>query len=260
MAQRRARPRAQPAVHGGAAAALGELPRADLRLDRRSSPRTARSTGRSSTSACPQPNIGYTNTAMWLVFSYIWLPFMIIPVYTALERIPDSLIEASGDLGARELRTLPQRRAAARAARDRRGLDLHVLAHARRLHHAAAHRGDELEPHRQRDLRQHRDREQPPVRGRARDRPDRDHDDLPARRAWRSARSRRCRCDGRGDDATERARSCGWSPCCCSSSSRSSTIVHLRVRPLERPELADPPLHDAAGSRSPGTTSRSAPR
>jgi putative spermidine/putrescine transport system permease protein len=54
----------------------------------------------------PEPNLGYTNTAMWLVFSYIWLPFMIIPVYTALERIPDSLVEAASDLGARELRTL----------------------------------------------------------------------------------------------------------------------------------------------------------
>jgi putative spermidine/putrescine transport system permease protein len=54
----------------------------------------------------PQPDIGYTNTAMWLVFSYIWLPFMIIPVYTALERIPDSLIEASSDLGAHNFRTL----------------------------------------------------------------------------------------------------------------------------------------------------------
>jgi len=54
----------------------------------------------------PQPNIGYTHTAMWLVFSYIWLPFMIIPIYTALERIPDSLIEASSDLGARQFRTL----------------------------------------------------------------------------------------------------------------------------------------------------------
>lgn len=52
------------------------------------------------------PNIGYTNTAMWVVFSYIWLPFMIIPVYGALERIPDSYIEASSDLGARNLRTL----------------------------------------------------------------------------------------------------------------------------------------------------------
>jgi putative spermidine/putrescine transport system permease protein len=51
-------------------------------------------------------NIGYTNTAMWLVFSYIWLPFMIVPVYSAFERIPDSLIEASGDLGARSWRTL----------------------------------------------------------------------------------------------------------------------------------------------------------
>jgi putative spermidine/putrescine transport system permease protein len=50
-------------------------------------------------------NIGYTNTAMWLVFSYIWLPFMIVPVYGALERIPDSLLEASGDLGARGWRT-----------------------------------------------------------------------------------------------------------------------------------------------------------
>ncbi len=51
-------------------------------------------------------NIGYTNTAMWLVFSYIWLPFMIVPVYSALERIPDSLLEASGDLGGRSWRTL----------------------------------------------------------------------------------------------------------------------------------------------------------
>ncbi len=50
-------------------------------------------------------SIGYTNTAMWLVFSYIWLPFMIVPVYGALERIPDSLLEASGDLGARGWRT-----------------------------------------------------------------------------------------------------------------------------------------------------------
>ncbi|HUL24767.1 MAG TPA: ABC transporter permease [Streptosporangiaceae bacterium] len=51
-------------------------------------------------------NIGYTNTAMWLVFSYIWLPFMIVPIYAALERIPDSLLEASGDLGARNWRTV----------------------------------------------------------------------------------------------------------------------------------------------------------
>jgi len=51
-------------------------------------------------------NIGYTNTAMWLVFSYIWLPYMIVPVYGAMERIPGSLLEASGDLGARGWRTM----------------------------------------------------------------------------------------------------------------------------------------------------------
>jgi putative spermidine/putrescine transport system permease protein len=53
----------------------------------------------------PGANIGYSNTAMWLVFTYIWLPFMILPVYAGLERIPSSLLEASADLGARSLRT-----------------------------------------------------------------------------------------------------------------------------------------------------------
>ena len=37
----------------------------------------------------------------WLVFSYLWLPYMILPIYAGLERIPSSLLEASGDLGAR---------------------------------------------------------------------------------------------------------------------------------------------------------------
>src|SRR5205807_346106 len=56
--------------------------------------------------ALPSADIGYTNWAMWIVFSYIWLPFMIIPVYTALERIPHSYLEASRDLGARSRTTL----------------------------------------------------------------------------------------------------------------------------------------------------------
>jgi putative spermidine/putrescine transport system permease protein len=51
-------------------------------------------------------DIGYSNTAMWVVFSYIWLPFMIVPLYAAIERIPDSLLEASGDLGAHGWRTV----------------------------------------------------------------------------------------------------------------------------------------------------------
>ena len=37
----------------------------------------------------------------WLVLSYLWLPYMILPIYTGLERIPSSLLEASSDLGAR---------------------------------------------------------------------------------------------------------------------------------------------------------------
>jgi len=54
----------------------------------------------------PAANLAYSNTAVWIVFSYIWLPFMILPVYAALERIPHSYIEASRDLGAKGFRTL----------------------------------------------------------------------------------------------------------------------------------------------------------
>jgi putative spermidine/putrescine transport system permease protein len=43
---------------------------------------------------------GYGTTAAWLVFSYLWLPYMILPIYAGLERIPNSLISASEDLGA----------------------------------------------------------------------------------------------------------------------------------------------------------------
>lgn len=42
---------------------------------------------------------------MFIVFAYIWLPYMIIPIQTALERVPNSLVEASGDLGAKPFQT-----------------------------------------------------------------------------------------------------------------------------------------------------------
>ncbi len=48
---------------------------------------------------------GYGNVAVWLVMSYIWLPYMIIPVYAGLERIPNSLLAASDDLGAKPWKT-----------------------------------------------------------------------------------------------------------------------------------------------------------
>ena len=48
---------------------------------------------------------GYSSVGLWLVFTYLWLPFMILPIYAGLERIPSSLLEASADLGGRSLRT-----------------------------------------------------------------------------------------------------------------------------------------------------------
>ncbi len=47
----------------------------------------------------PSLSISYTGT--FLVFLYLWLPFMILPIQAALERVPGSLLEASADLGAR---------------------------------------------------------------------------------------------------------------------------------------------------------------
>ena len=36
---------------------------------------------------------GYGTTAVWLVMSYLWLPYMILPIFAGLERIPNSLLE-----------------------------------------------------------------------------------------------------------------------------------------------------------------------
>jgi len=47
----------------------------------------------------------YSNPAVFIVFCYVWLPFMVAPIYAALERIPPSQIEASQDLGARTWQT-----------------------------------------------------------------------------------------------------------------------------------------------------------
>ncbi len=48
-------------------------------------------------------NVSLTGTtfAMWMTFCYLWLPYAILPIYASLERVPPSLIEASGDLGAK---------------------------------------------------------------------------------------------------------------------------------------------------------------
>jgi len=51
-------------------------------------------------------NLIDTNWAVFIAFCYIWLPYMVIPVYAALDRIPGSMIEASQDLGGRTWRTV----------------------------------------------------------------------------------------------------------------------------------------------------------
>jgi putative spermidine/putrescine transport system permease protein len=45
--------------------------------------------------------IGRSNWAIWLTSAYLWLPFTLLPIYAALERVPESYLEASSDLGAR---------------------------------------------------------------------------------------------------------------------------------------------------------------
>ena len=51
------------------------------------------------------PSLSISYLGMFLVFTYIWLPYMVLPVQAALERVPASLVEASADLGARPPRT-----------------------------------------------------------------------------------------------------------------------------------------------------------
>jgi putative spermidine/putrescine transport system permease protein len=48
---------------------------------------------------------GFGEIGLWVVFTYLWLPYMILPLFAGLERIPSSVLEASSDLGARTLTT-----------------------------------------------------------------------------------------------------------------------------------------------------------
>ncbi|MGW9632393.1 ABC transporter permease [Agromyces sp. NPDC055520] len=49
---------------------------------------------------------GYGLPATVITLSYLWLPYVILPIYAGLERVPDSLLEASGDLGGKAWPTL----------------------------------------------------------------------------------------------------------------------------------------------------------
>jgi putative spermidine/putrescine transport system permease protein len=48
---------------------------------------------------------GYGTTAIIVVLAYLWLPYMILPIYTGLEQLPANLLDASSDLGAKAGRT-----------------------------------------------------------------------------------------------------------------------------------------------------------
>jgi putative spermidine/putrescine transport system permease protein len=50
-------------------------------------------------------SLSTSNIGRFLVFAYAWLPFMILPIYAAIERVPETLLQASADLGARPSQT-----------------------------------------------------------------------------------------------------------------------------------------------------------
>ena len=51
------------------------------------------------------PSLSSSYIGMFIVFVYMWLPFMILPLAAALEKVPESLLQASADLGARPVQT-----------------------------------------------------------------------------------------------------------------------------------------------------------
>jgi putative spermidine/putrescine transport system permease protein len=54
------------------------------------------------------PSLSSSYLGMFIVFVYMWLPFMILPLTAALERVPGSLVQAAADLGATPAQTLRQ--------------------------------------------------------------------------------------------------------------------------------------------------------
>ena len=155
-------------------------------------------------------SLAASNWAVWITFCYLWLPFAILPIYAALERVPDSLWRRRATSGAHDGMTFRRVVFPLVVPGARRGVDLHVLADARRLHHADARRQGVL--HRQRDLQPGRPGEQPAARGRVRDDPGRDHGHLPVARA--EARRVRGALDG-------------WSPGSRGSLIKVGTVVTL---------------------------------
>ena len=121
---------AEPAGRRGPDAALGGVPRQGLRLA--DHPPGQRLPGVDPQAARHRRARDSTSSRnAWLVFSYLWLPYMILPIYAGLERIPSSLLEASSDLGGRAGTTFRRVVLPLVVPGPRGRLDLHVLADAR---------------------------------------------------------------------------------------------------------------------------------
>jgi putative spermidine/putrescine transport system permease protein len=54
------------------------------------------------------PSLSTSSLGQFIVFLYIWLPYMVLPIQAAVERVPRSFLEASADLGARPPTTFRQ--------------------------------------------------------------------------------------------------------------------------------------------------------
>ena len=169
------------------------------------------------------PSLSVSYLGMFLVFTYIWLPFMILPIQAALERVPKGLIEASADLGARPFTTF-------------RTVILPLAFPgmvAGSIFTFSLTLGDYIIPyiigslallHRPGGLRPPGHRRQHPARRGLLGRADRDHGDLPHDRA--AAGSLRCALAAArslGPQARGRGRACSTCTCrCCSSCSMPS--------------------------------------
>ncbi|WP_017001260.1 ABC transporter permease subunit, partial [Mammaliicoccus lentus] len=53
----------------------------------------------------PSTDLLFTSTAFIIVSVYIYIPFMLLPIFNAMEEIPENLIQASRDLGANHITT-----------------------------------------------------------------------------------------------------------------------------------------------------------
>ena len=83
------------------------------------------------------PSLSFSYIGTFLVFVYIWIPYMILPIQAALERVPANYHRSVRRSRRRSAPDILDGHLSLGAARHHRRLDLHLLADARRLHHSA---------------------------------------------------------------------------------------------------------------------------